>query len=318
MRILLVLGLALLSIVRLAPAATPVADGTDLIAGEFVPNRQPDGNSILFHTGAGLVVMDNGRHAAHTQQILDFAHDAGQPVAAVINSHWHLDHIGGNARVRAAYPGVRIYASGALKDALGGFLAGYRKQLEDAIAQTSDEKTRQSYRDEIAIIDAGPQLAPDEVITGARALRIGGRVLELHLEKHSVTAGDVWVFDPVTRVLAAGDLVTLPVPFLDTACPAHWKTALDDLDHANFKQLIPGHGAPMSHAEFGVYRKAFSNFVACGAGKQDKAVCIDGWLRDAASLLAGTDREFVKKLLDYYVDASLRTAPDKTAKLCGA
>lgn len=300
-----------------ATAATPIAPGIDLIAGEFVPNQQPDGNSILFHAPDGLIVMDTGRHAAHTQKILDYARQAKQPIRAVINSHWHLDHIGGNPRIRSAYPQVRIYASDALAGASKGFLADYRKYLVDAIAKASDEQ-RKSSQDELAIIDAGPALAPDEIVSQTRSLRIAGHKLELHLEKYSVTAGDVWVFDPATRTLAAGDLVTLPVPFLDTACPARWKTALDDLAHTDFKLLVPGHGTPMQRKEFETYRVAYGNLLACTASAKPKAECIDGWVRDAGALIAEKDRAFAKSLLDYYVDTSLRADPAKTAKLCGA
>ncbi len=300
-----------------ASAATPVAPGIDLIAGEFIPNHQPDGNSILFRAPDGLIVMDTGRHAAHTQQILDYAQQAKLPIRAVINSHWHLDHIGGNPRIRAAYPQVRIYASNALAGATKGFLADYRKYLVDAIAKASDEQ-RDSLRDELAIIDAGPALAPNEIVSQTRSLRIAGRRLELHLEKYSVTAGDVWVFDPATRTLAAGDLVTLPVPFLDTACPARWKSALYNLAHADFKLLVPGHGAPMQRREFETYRSAYGNLLACTASTKLKAECIDGWVHDAGALIAEKDRAFANSLLDYYVDTSLRPEPAKAAKLCGA
>lgn len=311
------LALAALNALATSQAATTVAPGIELIAGTFVPNHQPDGNSILFRTTAGFVVVDTGRHAAHTQQIIELAQQAGQPIAAVINSHWHLDHVGGNPRVRAAYPHARFYASDALADALKGFLANYRAQLEQAIAQSSDDQAKQAWRDEIAIIDAGAKLAPDELVRGSRTLTIGGRTLQLHLEKHSVTAGDVWVLDLDAHVLVAGDLVTLPVPFLDTACPAHWKTALDDLAHADFRQLIPGHGAPMSRADFETYRKAFGKLLVCAGGKSPKSACVDGWIGDASPLIAETDRAFAKTLLDYYIDNALRADPKKTAKLCG-
>ena len=214
-------ALVLCASTTMAAEIVPIAPGIDLIPGEFVPNRQPDGNSLIFRTPTGLVVMDSGRHAEHTQRILDYAHQANLPIKAVINSHWHLDHIGGNPRIRAAYPNVQIFASAAIDDAMHGFLAGYRKQLEDAIAQAKDASKTQPWRDEIAIIDAGHVLYPDVIIDKTRTRRITGRDFVLHLESHAVTAGDVWVFDPKTRVLAAGDLVTLPVPFLDTACPAH-------------------------------------------------------------------------------------------------
>lgn len=293
-----------------------IAAGVDLIPGVFIPNHQPDGNTIVFSAPHGLIVMDTGRHAAHTQQILDYAEQRKQPIVAVINSHWHLDHIGGNQRIREKFPGVKIYASPAIDGAMHGFLANYRTQLEESIKEAKDETAKQSSRDEIAIIDSGKALYPDEVVSASATRDIAGRKLAFHLETNAVTAGDVWIYDPATRVVAAGDLVTLPVPFLDTACPARWKTALDELAKTDFTTLIPGHGKPMNHKQFETYHTAYSNLLACAASKSDKAVCIDGWITDAGDLLAGEARNFTKALLDYYVDNSLRADAAKTAKLC--
>jgi glyoxylase-like metal-dependent hydrolase (beta-lactamase superfamily II) len=295
-----------------------IAPGVDLIPGNFIPNRQPDGNSVIFRARDGLVVIDTGRHAEHTQRILDYAHTADLPIKAVINSHWHLDHIGGNPQVRAAFPDVQVYASGAIEEAMHGFLANYRKQLEGAIAQSKDQTQIDAWREEIARIDAGHALYPDVVIDKTQVRHIAGHDFALHLESHAVTAGDLWVYDPRTRVLAAGDLVTLPVPFLDTACPARWNNALGDLARTDFKTLIPGHGAPMSRGQFATYRTAYTNLLACAASDKAKAVCAEGWLRDAKSLLGDHDPKFVRSLLDYYVDASLRADAKKLAPLCGA
>src|SRR4051794_6553150 len=56
-----------------------VAPGVDLIPGAFVPGHQPDGNTLIFRASDGLVVMDTGRHAEHTQRIIDYAHAANLP-----------------------------------------------------------------------------------------------------------------------------------------------------------------------------------------------------------------------------------------------
>jgi len=300
-----------------AAQTVSIAPGVDLIPGAFVPGRQPDGNSVVFRAGAGLVVMDTGRHAEHTQRVIDYAHAAGVPIKAVINSHWHLDHIGGNPRIRAAYPDVRIYASAAIDAAMHGFLADYHKQLEGAIAQGKDEAQIQAWRDELAIIDSGKALYPDVTIDKSQALDLAGHRFQIHLQANAVTAGDVWLFDPKTKVLAAGDLVTLPVPFLDTACPAHWQDALGTLARQDFKVLVPGHGAPMSRGQFETYRHAYANLLACASSDKAKSACIEGWMSDAQPLLATDDSKFAKSLLDYYLDDSLRADPAKTKKLCG-
>src|SRR5437868_5522444 len=96
-------AIALLACVSAAAETVTVAPGVDLISSAFVPGHQPDGNSVIFRAADGLVVMDTGRHAEHTQRIIDYARAANLPIEVVVNSHWHLDHIGGNPRIRTAY-----------------------------------------------------------------------------------------------------------------------------------------------------------------------------------------------------------------------
>jgi len=304
-------------VAHIANAATSLAPGVDLIPGEFVAGKQPDGNTVVFKGSEGLVVFDTGRHAEHAQAILDFANAEKQPIVAIVNSHWHLDHVGGNVRLREAYPQAHVYASAAIDDALHGFLANYREQLEGAIKQAGDDAEKAApWRAEIALIDAGSRLAPDQRIDASGARTLAGRAMRIGFEKDAVTAGDVWLFDPKSRVLASGDLVTLPAPLFDTACPERWRTALGDLDRVDFRMLVPGHGAPMHRAEFKTYRNAFDHLLACGASKEPKQVCIDGWMRDARKLIPAADEALARSLLDYYIDGSLRADAEKTRKLC--
>ena len=302
-----------------AEAATDVAPGIDLIPGTFVAGTQPDGNTVVFEAPEGLVVFDTGRHREHTQKIIDFANAAKKPIVAIVNSHWHLDHVGGNVMLRKVYPEARVYASGAMDDALRGFLASYRAQLEDAIAKAGDDATKTApWKAEIALIDAGPSLAPDQRIAESGTRAIAGRTFRVGIESRAVTAGDVWLYDPATRVLASGDLVTLPAPLFDTACPERWREALGRLEKVDFATLIPGHGAPMSRTAFATYRRAFDRLLRCAASKNAKSVCADGWMNDAGSLIPSSDEKLARSLLDYYIDGSLRAKPQATDALCGS
>ena len=298
-------------------SATPLAAGVEWLPGRFVPGRQPDGNTLVFDGAGGLIVFDTGRHAAHTQAIVDYAHARDLPVVAIFNSHWHLDHVGGNAMLRKAFPAVRIHASDAIEDAMRGFLAKYRAQIVETLAGADgDAEQKSALRDELALIDAGPALYPDEHVVKGATQSVAGRRVQVGLEARAVTAGDVWLFDPATRVLAAGDLVTLPAPFFDTACPVRWKAALARLDKTDFATLVPGHGAPMTRAQFATYRRAFDRLLACAGGKASKDACIDGWLRDAKSLVPESDAKLARGLLGYYLEGILRDA-SMTKPLCG-
>src|SRR5207249_763196 len=187
--------------------------------------------------------IDTGRHATHRRKIEIFAEQRHTPIVAVINSHWHLDHVSGNIELRKAYPGMKVYGSDAIDEALRGFLA---KSAESLRRMLATEKLNPVERDEmatdLATIEAGDGLKPDVVLRGAETIAIGGRKLQTHVAKNAATAGDVWVFDPSSGVVFVGDLVTFPAAFLDTACSDGWKKALAEIDRVPFRIVAPGHG----------------------------------------------------------------------------
>ncbi len=283
-----------------------------------MPGRQPDGNSVVFVAPEGAVVVDTGRHPQHTQAVLERVAALGLLPHAVVNTHWHLDHVGGNVLVRRRHPGVRIFASDAIAEARTGFLADYHRQLEAML--TSDRpsaEAKEGFRRELALIDAA-ELAPDEVITATGPRVLAGRSLDVHLERHAVTAGDIWVLDPATRVLVAGDLVTLPAPFLDTACPAGWQAALANVEQADWQLLIPGHGPPMRRQDFIAYRRAFDSLLACAASTRPATECVADWFADGGALIADNDPGNGHEMVTYYVEQVLRGDPTRLATLCAS
>ena len=309
------LWLAVLVAASVAEAQVELVPGVRLIRGSFDPGQQPDGNTVVIDAPDGLVVIDTGRHASHTRLILDHAKAVGRPIAAVVNTHWHLDHIGGNAAIRAAHPDVRVHATDALEAALTGFLSRYRAQLQEAIASTKDPAQRKAFESEVQLIDAGKKLAPDVVIASSGQRRLAGRTFTVGRETNSVTAGDVWILDESRGVLVAGDLVTLPVPFLDTACPANWRASLDRLAAIDFDLLVPGHGAPLTKRQFDSYRLGFGALLDCAATTAEKERCTNGWIAATAGL-ASDDEKFTRSLMGYYMDV-LRGDAAKTRAGCG-
>jgi glyoxylase-like metal-dependent hydrolase (beta-lactamase superfamily II) len=319
-----VLTLALAQTVSSAPApptAREVAPDTYLIPGAMLPERGPDGNTVIVVAPAGLIVIDTGRHPWHSDGILAFARTRRLGVAAIVNTHWHLDHSSGNRRVKAAHPAAKVYATRAVDRALahGGFLmrnlATARERPPDPNASAVRREERELF---LSTMEAPDGLRPDAMVERSGALSLAGRRFSVHVAAHAVTDADLWLYDEATGVAMIGDLVTLPAPFFETACPARWQDALDEVWATPFRVAVPGHGAPMARAQFDTYRSAFGRFRSCVEGDSTAATCAAGWTKDVSPLLdTDADRRQATEYAAYYVDFLRKNSgasPDCQAK----
>jgi glyoxylase-like metal-dependent hydrolase (beta-lactamase superfamily II) len=287
-------------------APVEIAPNTFLIRPVPSPGRGPDGNTIIIDAPNGLIVVDTGRHKTMTDAILAFARTRQRPIAAIVNTHWHLDHSSGNGRLKAEYPKARVYTTSAVDGVLapGGFLA---RNLEDAkkmLASTSDAVRKDEIEIFIATMEARANLRPDVPIAKSQTMTLAGRSLDVRVTDKAVSDADVWFFDKATKLAVIGDLVTMPVPFFETACPDQWKVSLDEVWSTPFETAIPGHGRPMTRQQFDVYRQAFGPFVACARTDAPASQCSAGWVKGIASLI-GDDpdrRNAIAANMDYYVD----------------
>ena len=322
-KILAALGLAMLATGVWAQKDAPtveLAEGATLIPGSFERGRQPDGNSVVFDGRDGLIVVDTGRHAWHSDKIAAVAKARRRPIAAIVNTHWHLDHTSGNIALKAAYPAAQVYATRAIDGALTGILADSAKGAREMLAGGKlDPVTVEEINADLATIDAGPKLRPDVVIERSGTMTIAGRSLDVRFATHAATEGDIWFYDPATGLAIVGDLVTLPAPFLDTACPEGWRKALGEVAAAPFTTLVPGHGAPMTRAQFARYRSAFDALLDCSATSAGKSVCADAWVKAVMPLLGPDARApaMAKAMSEYYVGQVLR-ADGAKRKYCPA
>jgi glyoxylase-like metal-dependent hydrolase (beta-lactamase superfamily II) len=283
--------------------------GVDVIRGFFQPGRQPDGNTVVFASADGLIVFDTGRHAEHVQKIAELAEAKAQPVAAIINSHWHLDHNSGNIPLRQRWPSAVVYANDtALGKALDGFLqkglASNRRMVADPATPAA---LAEDLRGDIATVEQSAALRASVSVETNRTIEIGGRRLSLR-SAAGASEGDIWIHDAASGLVAAGDLITLPAPFLDTACPEAWRNALDAILHSPFKRLVPGHGHEMNRAEVELYRTAFNALLDCASGDAPVAACADAWAASAAPLLdeASGGEAAAKSYAAYYAGEILR------------
>jgi glyoxylase-like metal-dependent hydrolase (beta-lactamase superfamily II) len=291
-----------------APARSAYDPEPTVIAGAFPPDRGPDGNSVILQAPRGLIVVDTGRHRAHQEKLLAFAREAGAPIAAIVNTHWHLDHTGGNAELRAVYPGAEIIATRAVEGALVGFFPKGRAQGEALIA--SGKATPQQIEDILlgrAAVDDIRNLLPTRPITQSAAVDIAGRRLDLHVAQFAATEADLWIYDAAAKTAIVGDLVVEEVPFFDSGCPEGWRAALGEIASTPFVRLIPGHGEPMTRDGFASWRAAFDALLDCAASPAEIATCVAGWHTGAAAFIPAGDAARIDEYTAYYVTEILRS-----------
>jgi glyoxylase-like metal-dependent hydrolase (beta-lactamase superfamily II) len=304
----LVLALMTQAPAEAAPVTPPpreIARGVHLIPGAMLPDRGPDGNTIVFDAPEGLIVIDTGRHAWHSDAILAFAAAQGRPIAAILNTHWHLDHSSGNGRLKAAFPNARLYTTTAIDRALAenGFLtrnmAGARAMLEGDQISGAQREEVQIFLDTMQTADT---LRPDAPVTASARMRIAGRSFDVRVAERAVSDADLWLYDRRTRVAVIGDFVTFPAPFFETGCPEGWRAALDAVWATPFRIAIAGHGEPMTRDQFNLYRTAYGAFIDCVASNAEPGVCASGWTERVAPFLTDDgSRRDAPQMAEYYV-----------------
>ena len=108
--------------------------------------------------------------------------------------------------------------------------------------------------------------------------------------------------DQASGIAALGDLVTLPAPYLDTACPDGWKAALSFVAATPFRIAVPGHGPPLTPDMFRSYRHSFERFLECAASARGKDECAAQWAGDVGPLISRDDVPRATRGAAYYVD----------------
>lgn len=300
-----------------APSTGTAADEFHLVPGSVPMDKGPDGNSIFLDAREGLILIDSGRHPAHAEKLLAYASERGKPIAAIVNTHWHLDHTTGNTDIRQAYPQIRIYGTTAIEGALAGFLNRNRGQVDKMLA---DPETPEARKAELirgrSVIDDPDRLRPTIPVTSSGTMRIAGRKLDIHVAPFAATEADLWIYDRKSRVAIVGDLVVDIVPFMDTACADGWRKALEEVAATPFVTLIPGHGAPMDRTAFLQWKAGFDSFVDCGQSTRPKEECVAGWKRDAAPFIDTAHASYVEEAAAYYIDTRLRSSREEQQKYC--
>ena len=226
------------------------------------PDKSKAGSNAGFVIGNnGVVVIDTFEEAAPARDLLaEIRKITNLPVRFVINTHYHLDHTGGNAVFAQA--GATILAHRNVR----GWL-----RTENLKFFGPNPKPEQK-----AMVEA--LVLPDEVYSDAVDIYLGARQIQVrYMLGH--TGGDSVVIVPDANVVFAGDLVWQKhLPNLIDATTSDWVKSLEQLlaDHPS-ATFVSGHGDVATVADvrdFHDYLVTLRDAItkAQAAGKADQAL----------------------------------------------
>lgn len=225
-----------MSLVAVAPAwafsMQEIAPGLWVHVGEvddFTADNQGDIANLTAIVGSDAVaVVDTGGSPEIGRSWREaIATVTSLPVRYVINTHFHPDHVMGNA----AFEGDDTVFVGhhKLPRALADRLPHYEERLREIMGPE-------------AISGALP--LPTLLVEDRLEIDLGGRSLILRAWPTAHTSADLTIEDPQTKTLVAGDLVfRAHLPVIDGSING-WIDWQETLKAMGIEHIVPGHGAP--------------------------------------------------------------------------
>jgi cyclase len=218
-----------------------LADDLYVVYNDFVP-----GNTTALITDAGVVLVDDKFEIDHANVMAQLKKVTNQPVRFVINTHYHSDHSGGNAKLQAL--GAQAVSSEKARERM---VAGKQSGLTDL---TFDERMH---------------------------LRLGGKQIDLFYFGRAHTDGDIVALFPQHRVLASGDVFAFGdrtpelIDYAGGGSAKLWPATLDKVLGLGFDRVVPGHGVVTTRAELQKFRDStqalFTRVRTMNGQKKSKA-----------------------------------------------
>jgi cyclase len=226
---------ALLSCVLLFSSLAVAADAPDFTVKKLAdgvyaavsPDRSKAGSNAGFVVGDnGVLVIDTFQDVVPARDLLaEIRKITNLPIRFVVNTHYHLDHTGGNAVFAEA--GATILAHHNLR----GWLRTENLKFFGANPKPEDKTRVESL------------VLPDEVYSDAVDIYLGSRLIQVrYMLGH--TGGDSVVIVPNANVVFGGDLIWQKhLPNLIDATTSDWVKTLEKLlaDHPS-ATFVSGHG----------------------------------------------------------------------------
>jgi cyclase len=186
----------------------------------YISDNEHSCNSTFVVGRHEILVVDTGLNATEGQKLLNEIRSVSPlPIKFIVNTHYHPDHQGGNGIVGTDAivlnsPFTRQRTEQLMARSSTWDPAGSAPAFKLASETVSDKLTIYIDEDPVEIIAPGP----------------------------AHTMGDLYVFFPTQRTVAAGDiLMSNSSPAMDRGSAANWIRALDAMLALPADHFVPGH-----------------------------------------------------------------------------
>lgn len=340
MRKLLALIGLLVSTWSFAQTSTPEYKVERLAEGVFALIRQdPVGwmvvsNCVFIVNENDVIVVDTGGAQSLAKQMIgELKKITDKPVSYVVNTHWHDDHILGNAAYKEAYPGAEFVAHAATREYLPTKGEAARKSMEEGAPQFAEtlqeqvnkkesmaggpisEEESTAYQSDVRLVKrylaevkGTPIILPTITLEDRLTLHRGDRVIDIRYFGRAHTSGDIVVHLPKEGILVTGDIVISPVPLVgDTQSHvSDWGPTLGKLRALKATTIVPGHG-PVLHddKQLELMSRMFASMTEQAKAARDRGESLDQYrksldVKEFKQVLAG-DSTLRKILFANYV-----------------
>jgi len=279
------------SVATHARTVTRIADGVWTIRHPDAPDTFPQSNTTVIVGDRGVLVVDSCLlPSAAREDIAQIRQWTNKPVTWLVNTHWHFDHTLGNAAYAEAWPGVQIVATRQTQKAIADWNPGavarypqrdarFRKVLESGKNPDGRPLTEGERKDyERSLAGLAPvvaemknvvQFVPNVAFERELLVDLGRRPVEIRFLGRGNTGGDTIVYLPREKILATGDLLVHPVPYLFGGFPVDQPVTLRKMAELDATTIVPGHGEILRDKTY-IYRVA--EFLEASNAAMDKEV----------------------------------------------